>query len=139
MLNTMVMRSSMIVRQTHWLSWLGLWRSNGGADSEDEFLPLLGKLLPCRYQLQSDPMPLGSVGGRTVYFVPSYFTLNFFSLTTASKTPSSQMTFILPETALRFSACKTFNFLSFLNIFFQIVLFFSLRWHFLAENPAEKE
>lgn len=94
-LNIMVMRNNMLVRQMHWLSWLGLCRRDGGSDSEDEFLPHLEKLLPCRYQLQSDPMPLGSVGGRTAYFVPSYFTLNSFSLTTASRTQSSQMTFIL--------------------------------------------
>lgn len=40
--------------------------ADGGADGEDVLLPRVAQPLPCRYQLQSDQMPLGSVGGRTV-------------------------------------------------------------------------
>lgn len=41
----------------------GCCRSDGGADGEEDFLPRVVQPLPCRYQLQSDPIPLGSVGG----------------------------------------------------------------------------
>lgn len=54
----------------------------GNQDRMDELLPRAAQPWPCRYQSQSDRMPLGSGGGRIVPFLPSYFALSCFSMKT---------------------------------------------------------
>lgn len=69
---TMLIMAMVMVMRHRMILMIHLWRRgmvysiDGGADWSNVFLPRVVHPLPCTYQLQSDQMPLGSVGGRTV-------------------------------------------------------------------------